>query len=189
MDSLDFVVHAIAFSDREQLKGRYVDTTQENFAMTMNISCYSFTAVAQHAEKMMTNGGSMLTLSYYGAEKVMPHYNVMGVAKAALEASVRYLAEDLGKKAIRVNAISAGPIKTLAAAGVGDFRYILKWNEYNSPLRRCVTIGEVGDTALFLLSDLGRAITGENLHVDAGYHIVGMKAEDAPDIAVNKSDA
>ena len=188
-DSLDFVVHAIAFSDREQLKGRYVDTTQENFAMTMNISCYSFTAVAQRAEKMMTNGGSMVTLSYYGAEKVMPHYNVMGVAKAALEASVRYLAEDLGKKAIRVNAISAGPIKTLAAAGVGDFRYILKWNEYNSPLRRCVTIGEVGDTALFLLSDLGRAITGENLHVDAGYHIVGMKAEDAPDIAVNKPDA
>jgi enoyl-[acyl-carrier protein] reductase I len=189
-DTIDFVVHAIAFSDREQLKGRYVDTTQENFAMTMNISCYSFTAVAQHAEKMMPNGGSMLTLSYYGAEKVMPHYNVMGVAKAALEASVRYLAEDLGKKAIRVNAISAGPIKTLAASGVGDFRYILKWNEYNSPLRRCVTIGEVGDSALFLLSDMGRAVTGENLHVDSGYHIVGMKAEDAPDIAVNnKSDA
>ena len=188
-DSIDFVVHAIAFSDREQLKGRYVDTTQENFAMTMNISCYSFTAVAQRAEKMMPNGGSMLTLSYYGAEKVMPHYNVMGVAKAALEASVRYLAEDLGKKAIRVNAISAGPIKTLAASGVGDFRYILKWNEYNSPLRRCVTIGEVGDSALFLLSDLGRAVTGENLHVDSGYHIVGMKAEDAPDIAVNKADA
>ena len=189
-DSIDFVVHAIAFSDREQLKGRYVDTTQENFAMTMNISCYSFTAVAQRAEKMMPNGGSMLTLSYYGAEKVMPHYNVMGVAKAALEASVRYLAEDLGKKAIRVNAISAGPIKTLAASGVGDFRYILKWNEFNSPLRRCVTIGEVGDSALFLLSDMGRAVTGENLHVDSGYHIVGMKAEDAPDIAVNnKSDA
>jgi enoyl-[acyl-carrier protein] reductase I len=188
-DSLDFVVHAIAFSDREQLKGRYVDTTAENFQMTMNISCYSFTAVAQRAEKMMPNGGSMLTLSYYGAEKVMPHYNVMGVAKAALEASVRYLAEDLGKRAIRVNAISAGPIKTLAASGVGDFRYILKWNEYNSPLRRCVTIGEVGDAALFLLSDLGRAVTGENLHVDAGYHIVGMKAEDAPDIAVAKTDA
>ena len=189
-DSIDFVVHAIAFSDREQLKGRYVDTTQENFAMTMNISCYSFTAVAQRAEKMMPNGGSMLTLTYYGAEKVMPHYNVMGVAKAALEASVRYLAEDLGKKAIRVNAISAGPIKTLAASGIGDFRYILKWNEYNSPLRRCVTIGEVGDSALFLLSDMGRAVTGENLHVDSGYHIVGMKAEDAPDIAVNnKSDA
>jgi enoyl-[acyl-carrier protein] reductase I len=188
-DSIDFVVHAIAFSDREQLKGRYVDTTQENFAMTMNISCYSFTAVAQHAEKMMPNGGSMLTLSYYGAEKVMPHYNVMGVAKAALEASVRYLAEDLGKKGIRVNAISAGPIKTLAASGVGDFRYILKWNEYNSPLRRCVTTGEVGNSALFLLSDLGSAVTGENLHVDSGYHIVGMKAEDAPDIAVNKPDA
>ncbi len=186
---LDFVVHAIAFSDREQLKGRYVDTTPENFAMTMNVSCYSFTAVAQRAEKLMPKGGSMLTLSYYGAEKVMPHYNVMGVAKAALEASVRYLAEDLGKKAIRVNAISAGPIKTLAASGVGDFRYILKWNEYNSPLRRCVTIGEVGDAALFLLSDLGRAVTGENLHVDAGYHVVGMKAEDAPDIVVSKSDA
>ena len=188
-DSIDFLVHAIAFSDREQLKGRYVDTTQENFAMTMNISCYSFTAVAQRAEKMMPNGGSMVTLSYYGAEKVMPHYNVMGVAKAALEASVRYLAEDLGKKAIRVNAISAGPIKTLAASGVGDFRYILKWNEYNSPLRRCVTTGEVGDSALYLLSDLGRGVTGENLHVDSGYHIVGMKAEDAPDIAVNKADA
>jgi enoyl-[acyl-carrier protein] reductase I len=180
-DSLDFVVHAIAFSDREQLKGRYVDTTAENFAMTMNVSCYSFTAVAQRAEKMMPNGGSMLTLTYYGAEKVMPHYNVMGVAKAALEASVRYLAEDLGKKAIRVNA--------LAASGVGDFRYILKWNEYNSPLRRCVTIGEVGDAALFLLSDMGRAVTGDCLHVDAGYHIVGMKAEDAPDIVVSKSDA
>lgn len=188
-DSLDFVVHAIAFSDREQLKGRYVDTTAENFGMTMNVSCYSFTAVAQRAEKMMPNGGSLLTLSYYGAEKVMPHYNVMGVAKAALEASVRYLAEDLGKKAIRVNAISAGPIKTLAAAGVGDFRYILKWNEYNSPLRRNVTIAEVGNSAMFLLSDLGRAVTGECLHVDAGYHIVGMKAEDAPDIAVNKPDA
>jgi enoyl-[acyl-carrier protein] reductase I len=188
-DTLDFIVHAIAFSDREQLKGRYIDTTAENFAMTMNISCYSFTAVAQRAEKMMTKGGSMLTLSYYGAEKVMPHYNVMGVAKAALEASVRYLAEDLGKKAIRVNAISAGPIKTLAASGVGDFRYILKWNEYNAPLRRNVTIGEVGDSAIFLLSDLGRAITGECMHVDAGYNIVGMKAEDAPDIAVNKSES
>jgi enoyl-[acyl-carrier protein] reductase I len=188
-DSLDFVVHAIAFSDREQLKGRYVDTTPENFATTMNISCYSFTTVAQRAEKMMPNGGSMLTLTYYGAEKVMPHYNVMGVAKAALEASVRYLAEDLGKKGIRVNAISAGPIKTLAASGIGDFRYMLKWNEYNAPLRRCVNIGEVGDAALFLLSDLGRAVTGDCLHVDAGYHIVGMKAEDAPDIVVSKSDA
>ncbi|MEY4879555.1 MAG: hypothetical protein RJB62_1024 [Pseudomonadota bacterium] len=184
-DSFDFIVHAIAFSDREQLKGRYVDTTAENFAMTMNVSCYSFTAVAQRAEKMMPKGGSMLTLSYYGAEKVMPHYNVMGVAKAALEASVRYLAEDLGKKNIRVNALSAGPIRTLAAAGVGDFRYILKWNELNSPLRRTVTISDVGDSALFLLSDLSRGITGEVMHVDAGYNVVGMKAEDAPDIAVS----
>ena len=181
---LDFLVHAVAFSDKEQLKGRYVDTTAENFAMTMNVSCYSFTAVAQRAEKMMTNGGALLTLTYYGAEKVMPHYNVMGVAKAALEASVRYMAEDLGKKNIRVNAISAGPIKTLAASGIGDFRYILKWSEYNSPLRRTVTTAEVGDAALFLLSDLGRGLTGEVMHVDAGYHIVGMKAEDAPDIAV-----
>ena len=185
--SLDFVVHAIAFSDKEQLKGRYVDTTADNFAMTMNISCYSFTAVAQRAEKLMGTGGSLLTLTYYGAEKVMPHYNVMGVAKAALEASVRYLAEDLGKKNIRVNAVSAGPIKTLAASGIGDFRYILKWNELNSPLRRTVTTTEVGDTALFLLSDLARGITGEVLHVDAGYHVVGMKAEDAPDIAVSNS--
>uniref|UniRef100_X2LBH2 Enoyl-[acyl-carrier-protein] reductase [NADH] n=1 Tax=uncultured bacterium 12AC_lac13 TaxID=1447233 RepID=X2LBH2_9BACT len=185
--SLDFVVHAIAFSDKEQLKGRYVDTTADNFAMTLNVSCYSFTAVAQRAEKLMPNGGSLVTLTYYGAEKVMPHYNVMGVAKAALEASVRYLAEDLGKKNIRVNAVSAGPIKTLAASGIGDFRYILKWNELNSPLRRTVTTTEVGDTALFLLSDLARGITGEVLHVDAGYHIVGMKAEDAPDIAVVNS--
>ena len=184
---LDFLVHAIAFSDRDQLKGRYVDTTAENFAMTMNISCYSFTAVAQRAEKLMANGGSLLTLTYYGAEKVMPHYNVMGVAKAALEASVRYLAEDLGKKKIRVNALSAGPIRTLAAAGIGDFRYILKWNEFNSPLRRTVTINEVGDTALFLVSDLSRGITGEVMHVDCGYHVVGMKAEDAPDISVIKS--
>jgi enoyl-[acyl-carrier protein] reductase I len=186
--TIDFVVHAIAFSDKDQLKGRYVDTTADNFRMTMDISCYSFTAVAQRAEKLMPNGGSLVTLSYFGAEKVMPHYNVMGVAKAALEASVRYMAEDLGKKAIRVNAISAGPIKTLAAAGVGDFRYILKWNEYNSPLRRNVTIEEVGNSALYLLSDLGRAVTGECLHVDAGYHIVGMKAEDAPDIAVGKAE-
>ena len=182
--TIDFVVHAIAFSDKEQLKGRYVDTSIDNFRMTMEISCYSFTAVARHAEKMMPQGGAMLTLSYYGAEKVMPHYNVMGVAKAALEASVRYLAEDLGKQNITVNAISAGPIKTLAASGIGDFRYILKWNEYNSPLRRTVTTQEVGDAALFLLSGLGRAVTGETLHVDAGYHVVGMKAEDAPDIAV-----
>jgi enoyl-[acyl-carrier protein] reductase I len=187
-DRLDFLVHAIAFSDKDQLKGRYVDTTLENFAMTMNISCYSFTAVANRAEKMMTNGGSLLTLTYYGAEKVMPHYNVMGVAKAALEASVRYLAEDLGKKNIRVNALSAGPIKTLAASGIGDFRYILKWNELNSPLRRLVTTGDVGDAALFLLSDLARGVTGDVLHVDSGYHVVGMKAEDAPDIAVVKND-
>jgi len=188
--SLDFVVHAIAFSDKDQLKGRYVDTTAENFRMTMDISCYSFTAVAQRAEKMMPNGGSLVTLTYLGAERNMPHYNVMGVAKAALEASVRYMAEDLGKKQIRVNAISAGPIKTLAFAGIADSRYILKWNEYNSPLRRTVTQAEVGNSALFLLSDLGSAVTGENLHVDAGYHVVGMKAEDAPDIAVvQKPDA
>ncbi len=186
--ALDFVVHSIGFSDKDQLKGRYIDTTPENFTMTMNISCYSFTAVAQRAEKMMTNGGSMLTLTYYGAERVMPHYNVMGVAKAALEASMRYMAEDLGKKAIRVNAVSAGPIKTLAASGIDDFRYIQKWNEYNSPLRRNITIQEVGHSALFLLSDLGKSITGETLHVDAGYHIVGMKAVDAPDISVNKSE-
>jgi enoyl-[acyl-carrier protein] reductase I len=187
-DSLDFVVHAIGFSDKEQLKGRYVDTTPENFRMTMDISCYSFTAVAQRAEKMMPNGGSLVTLTYYGSEKVTPHYNVMGVAKAALEASVRYMAEDLGKKKIRVNAISAGPIKTLAFAGIADSRYILKWNELNSPLRRTVTQNEVGNSALFLLSDLGSAVTGECLHVDAGYHVVGMKAEDAPDIAVPKHE-
>ena len=183
-DSIDFLVHAIAFSDKEQLKGRYIETTAENFRMTMDISCYSFTAVAQRAEKMMPKGGSLVTLTYLGAERNMPHYNVMGVAKAALEASVRYMAEDLGKKQIRVNSISAGPIKTLAFAGIADSRYILKWNEYNSPLRRTVTQGEVGNSALFLLSDLGSAVTGENLHVDAGYHIVGMKAEDAPDISV-----
>jgi enoyl-[acyl-carrier protein] reductase I len=185
--NLDFVVHAVAFSDKDQLKGRYVDTTPDNFAMTMNISCYSFTAVARRAEKLMKHGGSMVTLTYYGAEKVMPHYNVMGVAKAALEASVRYMAEDLGKKAIRVNSISAGPIKTLAASGIGDFRYILKWNEYNAPLRRTVTTAEVGNAALFLLSDLGKAVTGECMHVDAGYHIVGMKAPDSPDIVVGKN--
>src|SRR5499426_3418321 len=184
--SLDFVVHAIAFSDKEQLKGRYVDTTADNFAMTMSISCYSFTAVAQRAEKLMPNGGSLVTLTYYGAEKVMPHYNVMGVAKAALEASVRYLAADLGRGAIRVNAISAGPIKTLAASGIADFRYILKWNEYNSPLRRTVAIEDIGAGALYLLSDLGRGVTGEILHIDAGYHVVGMKSEDAPDISVVK---
>tara|TARA_B110001450_G_C17639320_1_gene488667 strand:- start:1095 stop:1886 length:792 start_codon:yes stop_codon:yes gene_type:complete len=181
-DSLDFIVHAIGFSDKSELRGRYVDTSRNNFLMTMDISVYSFTAVVQRAEKMMKNGGSCLTLTYYGAEKVMPHYNVMGVAKAGLEASVKYLAEDLGKDGIRVNAISAGPIKTLAASGIGDFRYIMKWNEYNSPLRRNVTQDEVGKAALFLLSDLGSGTTGENLHVDAGYHVVGMKAVDAPDI-------
>lgn len=179
---LDFIVHAIGFSDKSELRGRYVDTTRGNFLTTMDISVYSFTAVVQRAEKMMTDGGSCLTLTYYGAEKVMPHYNVMGVAKAALEASVRYLAEDLGKRAIRVNAISAGTIKTLAASGIGDFRLIMKWNEYNSPLRRTVTQEEVGKSALYLLSDLGSAVTGEVLHVDAGYHVVGMKAVDAPDI-------
>jgi enoyl-[acyl-carrier protein] reductase I len=183
---LDFLVHAIAFSDRDQLDGRYVDTTADNFTKTMQVSCYSFTAVAQRAEKLMTNGGSMLTLTYYGAEKWMPHYNVMGVAKAALEASVRYLAADLGVKNIRVNAISSGPIKTLAASGIGDFRYILKWNEHNAPLRRSVTIEEVGDTAVYLLSDMSRGVTGEIHHVDAGYHVVGMKHPDAPDIVVGK---
>jgi len=182
--SLDFVVHAIGFSDKNELRGRYVETSADNFRMTMDISVYSFTAVAQRAEKMMPNGGSLLTLTYYGAEKVMPHYNVMGVAKAALEASVRYLAEDLGKDGIRVNAISAGTIKTLAASGIGDFRYIMKWNELNSPLRRNVTIDDVGKSALYLLSDLSSGVTGENLHVDAGYHVVGMKAVDAPDIDV-----
>jgi enoyl-[acyl-carrier protein] reductase I len=182
--SLDFVVHAIGFSDKNELRGRYVDTSADNFRLTMDISVYSFTAVAQRAEKMMPNGGSLLTLTYYGAEKVMPHYNVMGVAKAALEASVRYMAEDLGKDGIRVNAISAGTVKTLAASGIGDFRYIMKWNELNSPLRRNVTIDDVGKSALYLLSDLSSGVTGENLHVDAGYHVVGMKAVDAPDIDV-----
>jgi enoyl-[acyl-carrier protein] reductase I len=185
--TLDFVVHAIAFSDKNELDGRYIDTTAENFTKTMFISCYSFTAVAQRAEKLMANGGSLLTLTYYGAEKWMPHYNVMGVAKAALEASVRYMAADLGVKNIRVNAISAGPIKTLAASGIGDFRYILKWNEYNSPLRRTVTIEEVGDSGFYLLSDLSRGTTGEIMHVDAGYHIVGMKNPDAPDMTVNQA--
>ncbi|MEE4347006.1 MAG: enoyl-ACP reductase FabI [Paracoccaceae bacterium] len=179
---LDFLVHAIGFSDKNELRGRYVDTSRDNFLMTMDVSCYSFTAVMQRAEKLMNEGGSALTLTYYGAEQVMPHYNVMGVAKAALEASVKYMAEDLGKDGIRVNAISAGPIKTLAASGIGDFRYILKWNELNSPLRRNVTIEDVGKSALYLLSDLGSGVTGETLHVDAGYHVVGMKAVDAPDI-------
>lgn len=181
---LDFVIHAIAFSDKDELTGRYVETSRENFNRTMEISVYSLTAVAKRAEPLMTDGGSILTLTYYGAEKVMPHYNVMGVAKAALEASVRYLAVDLGASNIRVNAISAGPIKTLAASGIGDFRYILKWNEYNSPLKRVVTIEEVGDSAMYLVSDLSRGVTGEILHVDSGYHTVGMKAVDAPDISV-----
>ncbi len=185
---LDFFLHAIAYADKAELKGRYVDTSFENFQMSLNISCYSFTALVQRAEKMMTDGGSMATLTYYGAEKVMPHYNIMGVAKAALEASVRYMAMDLGPKAIRVNAISAGPIKTLAASGIGDFRYILKWNEYNSPLRRNVGLDEVGQTGLYLLSGMGSGVTGEVHHVDCGYHVVGMKAEDAPDISVVKND-
>ncbi len=185
---LDFLVHAIAFADKAELDGRYVDTSEKNFTQSMLISCYSFTALANRAEKLMTNGGSMLTLTYYGAEKVMPHYNVMGVAKAALEASVRYLAADLGRNNIRVNAISAGPIKTLAASGIADFRYILRWNEYNSALRRTVTIEEVGASGLYLLSDLGRAVTGEVHHVDAGYHIQGMKNEEAPDISVVKDN-
>ena len=180
---LDFLVHAVGFSDKNELTGRYVDTSAANFNMTMAISCYSLTALAQRAEKLMSAGGSILTLTYYGAEKVMPHYNVMGVAKAALEASVRYLAVDLGPQNIRVNAISAGPIKTLAASGIGDFRYILKWNEYNSPLRRNVTIEDVGGAGLYLLSELASGVTGEIHHVDAGYNVVGMKAEDAPDIA------
>src|SRR5579872_4030674 len=181
--AIDFVVHAIAFSDKDQLSGRYVETTADNFSRTMLISCYSLTAIAQRAEKLMTAGGAILTLTFYGSEKWMPHYNVMGVAKAALEASVRYLAADLGEKNIRVNAISAGPIKTLAASGIGDFRYILKWNEYNAPLRRTVTIDEVGETAAFLLSPMARGITGEILHVDAGYHIVGMVNPNAPGMA------
>lgn len=180
---IDFLVHAIAFSDKNELKGKYVDTSLENFQMTMNISCYSFTALARRAAGLMKNGGSMVTLTYYGAERVVPHYNVMGVAKAALEASVRYLAMDLGEQNIRVNAISAGPVKTLAASGIGDFRYILKWNEYNSPLGRNTTIEDVGGAALYLLSALGQGTTGEVMHVDSGYHVVGMKRVDAPDIS------
>lgn len=195
-DSLDFVVHAIGFSDKNELRGRYVDTSLDNFLMTMNISAYSLVAVAKRAAAMMpklqedadgnvTGGGSILTLTYYGAEKVVPHYNVMGVAKAALETSVKYLANDLGPDGVRVNAISAGPIKTLAASGIGDFRYILKWNELNSPLRRNVTIDDVGGSGLYFLSDLSSGVTGETHHVDAGYHVVGMKQEDAPDIALS----
>ncbi|NIJ62289.1 enoyl-ACP reductase FabI [Qipengyuania flava] len=186
-ETIDFIVHAIGFSDKNELRGKYVDTSLDNFLMTMNISAYSLVAVAKRAQPMMTEGGSILTLTYYGAEKVMPHYNVMGVAKAALETSVQYLANDLGPQNIRVNAISAGPIKTLAASGIGDFRYILKWNELNSPLRRNVTIDDVGGSGLYFLSDLSSGVTGETHHVDAGYHVVGMKQVDAPDIAVVKS--
>jgi enoyl-[acyl-carrier protein] reductase I len=181
---LDFLVHAIAYSDKEELKGEYVNTTRDNFNRTLDISCYSFTSVAKQAADLMTGGGSLLTLSYYGAERVMPHYNVMGVAKAALEASVRYLAVDLGGQGIRVNGLSAGPMKTLAASGIGDFRYILKWNQYNSPLKRNVTLDDVGGAAMYLLSDLASGVSGEIHHVDCGYHIVGMKAVDAPDISV-----
>ncbi|OHD01393.1 MAG: enoyl-[acyl-carrier-protein] reductase [Sphingomonadales bacterium RIFCSPLOWO2_12_FULL_63_15] len=184
--TLDFVVHAIGFSDKNELRGLYVDTSLDNFLMTMNVSAYSFVAVTRRARALMRNGGSILTLSYYGAEKVIPHYNVMGVAKAALETSVKYLAMDLGRENIRVNAISAGPIKTLAASGIGDFRYILKWNELNAPLRRNVTIEDVGGAGLYLLSDLASGVTGEIHHVDAGYNVIGMKAEDAPDIALDK---
>jgi enoyl-[acyl-carrier protein] reductase I len=181
---IDFIVHAIAFSDKEELKGEYIDTTPENFERTMNISCYSFTAICQRARPILNEGASLLTLTYCGAERVMPHYNVMGVAKAALEASVRYLAEDLGKSGIRVNSMSAGPMKTLAASGIGDFRYILKWNEYNSPLRRNVNMDDIGGAGLYLLSSLSSGVTGETHHVDCGYNIVGMKAVDAPDISV-----
>ena len=187
-DTIDFIVHAIAYSDKEELKGEYVDTTRENFYKTMDISVYSFTAIAQRAARMMPNGGSMITLTYYGAEKVMPHYNIMGVAKAALESSVRYLAADLGSDKIRVNSLSAGPIKTLAASGIGDFRYILKWNQYNSPLRRNVTLNDVGGCGVYLLSDLSAGVTGETHHVDCGYHVVGMKAIDAPDMSPEKKE-
>ncbi len=185
---LDFAVHAIAYSDKDELKGKYVDTTLDNFAQTMMISCYSFTSICQKAQALMADGGSLITLTYAGAERVMPHYNVMGVAKAALEASVRYLAEDLGAQNIRVNSLSAGPMKTLAASGIGDFRYILKWNEYNSPLRRNVSAEDVGGAGLYLLSNLSSGVTGETHHVDCGYNIVGMKAVDAPDMSVPKSD-
>ena len=181
---IDFIVHAIAFSDKEELKGKYIETSRKNFLQTLDISCYSFTAVANYASKIMNDGGSMVTLSYYGAEKVIPHYNVMGIAKAALEASVMYLAADLGGRDIRVNAISAGPVKTLAASGIGDFRYILKWNEYNAPLKRNTNLNDVGGAALYLLSNLATGTTGEVLHVDSGYHVVGMKSPDAPDISV-----
>ncbi len=184
--TIDFIVHAIGFSDKNELRGKFYDTTLDNFLLTMNISAYSFVAVAKRARALMPDGGALLTLSYYGAEKVIPHYNVMGVAKAALETSVKYLAMDMGPENIRVNAISAGPIKTLAASGIGDFRYILKWNEYNSPMRRNVTIDDVGGAGLYLLSDLASGVTGEIHHVDAGYNVIGMKAEDAPDIGLDK---
>jgi enoyl-[acyl-carrier protein] reductase I len=187
-ETIDFVVHAIAYSDKEELKGEYIDTSRKNFYTTMDISVYSFTAVAKRVADMMPNGGSMLTLTYHGAERVMPHYNVMGVAKAALESSVRYLAADLGSKKIRVNSLSAGPIKTLAASGIGDFRYILKWNQYNSPLRRNVTLKDVGGSGVYLLSNLSAGVTGETHHVDCGYHIVGMKAIDAPDMSPEKKE-
>lgn len=183
--TIDFLVHAIGFSDKNELRGKYVDTSLDNFLMTMNVSAYSLVAVTRAARPLMGNGGSILTLTYYGAEKVIPHYNVMGVAKAALETSVKYLSVDLGPENIRVNAVSAGPIKTLAASGIGDFRYILKWNELNSPLRRNVTIEDVGGAGLYLLSDLASGVTGEIHHVDAGYNAIGMKAEDAPDIALS----
>ncbi|MGL5114114.1 MAG: enoyl-ACP reductase FabI [Beijerinckiaceae bacterium] len=184
---LDFVLHAIAYADKDELTGRYVDTSEANFTKSMLVSCYSLTAITQRAEKLMpATGGSILTLTYYGAEKWMPHYNVMGVAKAALESSVRYLAADLGPKNIRVNAISAGPIRTLAASGIGDFRYILKWNENNAPLRRLISIDDVGDSGMYFLSDLSRGVTGEIHHVDAGYHIVGMKNPSAPDMTLDK---
>ena len=182
--SIDFIVHAVAYSNKDELKGGYIDTSPENFAMTMNISCYSFTAICQRAQPLLNEGASLLTLTYFGAERVMPHYNVMGVAKAALEASVRYLAEDLGKTGVRVNSLSAGPMKTLAASGIGDFRYILKWNEYNSPLRRNVNMDDIGGAGVYLLSSLSSGVTGETHHVDCGYNIVGMKAVDAPDISV-----
>jgi enoyl-[acyl-carrier protein] reductase I len=186
--TIDFLVHSIAFSDKNELKGKYIDTSRENFLNTLEISCYSFTEICKYASELMPNGGSLLTLSYIGAERVMPHYNVMGVAKAALEASVKYLAADLGKQNIRVNAISAGPMKTLAASAIGDFRYILKWNEYNAPLKRSVTNTDIGDSAMYLLGDLSKGVTGEVLHVDCGYHVVGMKAIDAPDISTIKED-
>jgi enoyl-[acyl-carrier protein] reductase I len=186
--TLDFVVHAVAFSDKKELQGDFLQMTKANFLHTMHVSCYSFIEIAQYAAPLMTQGGSLLTLSYYGAEKVVPHYNVMGVAKAALECSVRYAAEDLGKKDIRVNALSCGPIRTLAASGIGDFRYILQWNQYNSPLRRNITLDDVGGSGLYLLSDLGKGVTGEVLHVDAGYHAIGMKAIDAPDLTLPRQE-